>query len=101
MNNIKTSKAEEINNWLSRYKYATKHMNKERYRFFLYLILNEFNKSIIFKKHLKLIFLHLNKMKLSKIMINFYRFIYIYENLNRIRIDNLILYYKILFDFKY
>lgn len=40
-----TSIVEQVNFWFSGYKYALKHMNKERFKFFIFLICNEFNKA--------------------------------------------------------
>jgi hypothetical protein len=35
---------EQVNFWLGKYKYITKHMNMNRFNFYLYIILNEYNK---------------------------------------------------------
>jgi hypothetical protein len=44
---INTVVCEETNFWLSGYKYAAKHMNAERFIFFLYIILQTFNEKKI------------------------------------------------------
>ena len=40
---INTVVCEQVNFWLSKYKYILKHMNFYRYNFFLYVIFNEYN----------------------------------------------------------
>ena len=35
---------EQINAWLNDYKHKMKHMNIHRFNFFLYIVLNEYNK---------------------------------------------------------
>ena len=41
---INTVVCEQLNFWLGRYKHIVKHMNIYRFNFFLYIILNEYNK---------------------------------------------------------
>ena len=44
LNDVNTVICEQINYWLGSYKYMMKHMNVNRFNFFLYIILNEYNK---------------------------------------------------------
>lgn len=44
LNNINTVICEQINFWLGKFKYITKHMNLNRFHFFIYLILDFYNK---------------------------------------------------------
>ena len=41
---VNTVICEQVNFWLGRYKYIVKHMNIYRFNFFLYIILNQYNK---------------------------------------------------------
>ena len=41
---VNTMICEQINFWLGRFKFIMKHMNQSRFNFFLYLILNQYNK---------------------------------------------------------
>jgi hypothetical protein len=41
---INTVVCEQINYWLGKYKYSMKNMNVYRFNFFLYIILNQYNK---------------------------------------------------------
>lgn len=53
---INTVVCEETNFWFSRYKYIAKHMNSERYFFFIYIILNTYNEEklkLLKKNHSK------------------------------------------------
>jgi hypothetical protein len=45
-----TQVCEQLNSWLSKFKYILKHMSVYRYNFFLYIIFNEYNKIIMEKK---------------------------------------------------
>ena len=47
---LNTSRAEEINSWFSRFKHQLKHMNRERYLFFLYLLFDNYNYSYLINK---------------------------------------------------
>lgn len=47
LNDINTSVVEQINYWFSGYKHLVKHMNRERFKFFVYLVCNELNESNI------------------------------------------------------
>lgn len=42
---INTSVVEQINFWFSGFKFITKHMNQERFKFFIFLICDEFNEA--------------------------------------------------------
>lgn len=54
LKNLNTVVCEQINFWLSRFKYIVKHMNFARYQFFLFIILDMHNKEKIRKqKHEK------------------------------------------------
>ena len=44
---VNTSIAESTNKWFSCYKYSCKHMNRDRYKFFIYIICNDYNKSLL------------------------------------------------------
>ena len=44
---VNTVVCEETNYWLSGFKYAMKHMNQDRYNFFLFIILNIYNEEKI------------------------------------------------------
>ena len=44
LNGINTSVCEEINIWFGRFKHALKHMNYERYNFFVFNLADEYNK---------------------------------------------------------
>jgi hypothetical protein len=44
LTDVNTVICEQINFWLGRFKHAMKHMNVDKYNFFLYIILNELNK---------------------------------------------------------
>jgi len=35
---------EQINYWIGKYKYIMKHMNSDRYNFYMYILFNEYNK---------------------------------------------------------
>ena len=41
---VKTVICEQINSWIGKYRYSMKHMNSHRFNFFLYILLNEYNK---------------------------------------------------------
>ncbi len=41
--NINTVVCEQTNFWMRRFKYIMKHMNFQRFNFFMYIILNKYN----------------------------------------------------------
>ena len=41
--NINTVVCEQTNFWLSHFKYIMKHMNAQRFNFFMYIILDKYN----------------------------------------------------------
>ena len=43
LNDINTVVCEDINSWLSGFKHNVKHMNKVRYSFFMFIMLNKYN----------------------------------------------------------
>ena len=43
LDNINTVIVEQVNAWLGKYKFMTKHMNLYRFNFFIYILLNEYN----------------------------------------------------------
>jgi hypothetical protein len=47
---INTVVCEQTNFWLSRFKYIMKHMNAQRFNFFMYIILDKYNKEKIRNK---------------------------------------------------
>ena len=47
LKNLNTVVCEEVNFWLSGYKYMVKHMNQEHFHFFLYRMLNFYNETKI------------------------------------------------------
>ena len=50
LTNVNTSRAEEINSWYSRFKHQVKHMNRERYTFFHFILFDNFNNSYLKNK---------------------------------------------------